>query len=247
MSGSDDVSWVEPGKLRVALFLPQYSEDEKTGGLRGVGMGFVAIEVARTLAARLGVELDLVTFPNPAKAVDAIVSGICDLAFLGIEPLRAAQVDFSPALIQFDYSCLVPAHSAIVSPAELDCPDVRISVVRNHASTIALTRLITHATLIGSDLPEDAFKMLQDGNADAMAAPRDHLDLYSRKLPGSRVLPEGYGTNNVGIALQKRQPGRHRMISDFVDDAKSSQLIATIIQRGGLHDFRVPPGKAANA
>jgi len=44
---------VQAGKIRVAVFLPQYSKDPKNGALRGIGMGFVAIEMGRALAARL--------------------------------------------------------------------------------------------------------------------------------------------------------------------------------------------------
>ena len=48
---------VQAGKLRLAIFLPQYTKDPRTGALRGIGMGFVAIELGRVLAARLGIEL----------------------------------------------------------------------------------------------------------------------------------------------------------------------------------------------
>ena len=47
---------VQAGKIRLALFLPQYTKNPVTGELRGVGTGFLAIELARALAARLGLE-----------------------------------------------------------------------------------------------------------------------------------------------------------------------------------------------
>ncbi len=46
---------VQSGKLRVGLFLPQYAKDPASGELRGVGAHIVSLEVARALAARLGV------------------------------------------------------------------------------------------------------------------------------------------------------------------------------------------------
>ncbi len=65
------------------------------------------------------------------------------------------------------------------------------------------------------------------------------------QLPGSRVLEEGYGINNAGIAIKKGQAGRLAYIREFVEEAKASGVIADIIERGRLRGFRVAP--AANA
>jgi polar amino acid transport system substrate-binding protein len=232
---------VKSGRIRLALFLPQYAKDAATGEIRGLGVGYIAIEFARGLAERLRVEMTIVEHPTPLKALDCIKSGACDLAFLGIEPSRVAEIDFSPPAIQFDYTFLVPAASSLDRVASADRRGRRIAVVRNHASTFALTRIVKHAELIGSDLPDAAFELLRDGNADAFAAPREVLDDYSVKLPGSRVLDDSYGINNVGIALRKGQAGRLAFISEFAEDAKASGLLERIITRGGLHGFRIAP------
>jgi hypothetical protein len=44
---------VQAGKIRVALFPPQYAEDPATGELRPFGAGIVSMELARGLARRL--------------------------------------------------------------------------------------------------------------------------------------------------------------------------------------------------
>ena len=50
--------------------------------------------------------------------------------------------DFTPPVVQQDYTYLVPAGSSIKSAADADKPGVRIAVVRNHLSTLALSRRI---------------------------------------------------------------------------------------------------------
>src|SRR5271154_2569812 len=87
---------VQSGKIRTALFLPQYTKDAATGELRGLGTGFVAIEIARALAARLGVAMAVIEHPTPPKAAESLATGACDIAFLGIEPSRAAGPRPSP-------------------------------------------------------------------------------------------------------------------------------------------------------
>jgi polar amino acid transport system substrate-binding protein len=208
-------------------------------------MGFVALEFTRGVAARLGVQMTVVEHPTPPAAVASIKSGACDVAFLGIEPSRAAEVDFSPPVIQFDYSFLVPHGSPVRNFADADRPGLRIAVVRNHASTFALSRKVQHAELVGSELPEAAFELLRAGTVDALAAPREQLLDYSTRLPGSRVVEEAYGYNNVGIAIAKGRTERLAFIGESVEYAKATGLIERIIERGALPGFRVaPPGNA---
>ena len=195
----------------------------------------------RELAARLGVKLGIVEQPTPRAALDCIKAGGCEFAFLGIEPSRAAEIDFTPAVFQFDYSFLVPAGSSLRQFADVDRAGIRVAVVRNHASTMALTRLVKHAELVGFDLPDDTFNALRGGNAEAFAAPRQILVEYSEKLPGSRVLDEGYGVNRVGMAVAKHRPGLFSYLAEFVEDAKASGLIVRFIAQAGLRGFQVTP------
>ena len=230
---------VQAGVIRLALFLPQYTKDAATGAVRGLGPGVVMLDIARELAARLGAKLLIVEQPTPRAALDCIKAGGCEFAFLGIEPSRAAEIDFTPAVFQFDYSFLVPAGSALRHFADVDRAGIRIAVVRNHASTMALTRMVKHAELVGFDLPDDTFTALRDGKADAFAAPRQILVEYSERLPGSRVLDQGYGVNRVGIAVAKHRQGLLSYLAEYVEDVKASGLIERLIAEAGLRGFAV--------
>jgi polar amino acid transport system substrate-binding protein len=227
------------GVVRLSMFLPQYARDAATGALRGLGPGVVMLKIAHALAGRAGAKLAVVELPTPKSALDCVKEGGCEFAFLGIEASRAAEINFTPAVFQFDYSFLVPAGSSLRNFAAVDRTGTRVTVVRNHASTMALTRLVKHAELIGFDLPDDSFAALASGKAEAFAAPRPILVDYAEKLPGSRVLEEGYGINRVGIAVAKQRAGVLSFCSDFVDEAKADGLIARLIAEAGLHGFEV--------
>ncbi len=239
MTNSRVADLVQTGAVRLAMFLPQYAKDTATGALRGLGPGAVMLEIARALAARLPAKLLIVEQPTPRAALDCIKAGGCEFAFLGIEPSRAAEIDFTPAVFQFDYSFLVPAAASWGHFADVDRAGMRISVVRNHASTMALTRMVKHAELVGFDLPDDAFAALALGHAEAFAAPRPILVDYAEKLPGSSVLDEGYGVNRVGMAVAKHRQGLLSCLTEFVDEAKASGLIGRLIADAGLRGFAV--------
>ena len=135
---------VHAGKLRAALFLPQFTQNPQTGEIRG---DVHLVELARALASRIGVELVLVDYPTPTAAVRGLNSGSCDVAFLGIDQSRAAEVAFSPPFVELDYTYLVPPGSSIRNIADADRPGIRIAAVSNHASTLALKRILKQATL----------------------------------------------------------------------------------------------------
>jgi extracellular solute-binding protein (family 3) len=151
---------VRSGTLRVALFPPQVRKDPVTGESR---RGAIFMELARGLAARLGVDLQLIEYRTPVEAIDGLNGGACDLAFLATDPARAADVDFSPPLSQLDFTYLVPAGSPIVTVADADRPGVRIAIVRNHGSALALGRVVKHAQLVSAEVPEAAFDLLRTG------------------------------------------------------------------------------------
>jgi polar amino acid transport system substrate-binding protein len=237
---------VQSGKIRLGLFLPQYVNDPASGALRGIGTGVIAIEIALALAARLDIEASLIALPTPTKAVEALKHGGCDVAFLGIEPTRAAEVDFTSAVFEFDYTYLVPANSTIRGCADAERPGVRVAIVSSHASALALRRGASQAELIGSELPDAALALLVAGKADAFALPREQLLDYSAKLPGSRVLDDSYGINRVAIAVQKGRLGWRAFFSEFIEEAKASGLIARIIACGALRGFQVAAPATAN-
>ena len=234
---------VRVGKLRVALFVPQHTKDPVTGELRG---NPVYMEIARALATRLGVEVQLLGYPTPPMVVECLKAGTCDVAFMGINPSRAAEVGFTPALVIFPFTYLVPAGSSIRSVADADQPGVRIAVVRDHESTLALSRMLKQAKLVYAETDDPTFELLRTGHADAMASTLHGLLRYSTRLPGSRVLEDRYGANLLAIAVPKHQAGRLAYISEFIEEAKASGLVQRAIDRAGFHWYRVAPPREPN-
>src|SRR5262245_10008141 len=229
---------VRIGKLRVGLFLPQYTKDPATGEIEGV---VYLVETARALAARLGVKVQLVEYPTPTKAMEGLNAGACDVAFMGAESSRAGEIGFSPTIFELDYTYLVPAGSSIRRIADADRPGIRIAVVRNHASTLTLSRVVKHAELVYADTPGPTFDLLRTGRADVFASVGFVLQGFSTQLPGSRVLEERYGVNHMAMAVAKGRDGWLAYVSEFVEEAKASGLAQRAVERSGLRGLHVAP------
>ena len=131
---------VQAGKIRIALYLPMYTQGRRTGEIRGGADGGAVIEIARALGTRIGIEVRLIGYATPHVALDGLKAGECDMILMGVDPVRAVDVDFSPPVVQFDYTCLVAAASPIHCFAEADQPVIRIAAVRNHASTLTVSQ-----------------------------------------------------------------------------------------------------------
>jgi len=230
---------VQAGKIRIALYLPMYTRDPSTGEIQGGADGGAVIEIARALGARIGIEVRLIGYATPHVAMDGLKAGECDMILMGIDPIRAFDVDFSPPVVQFDYTCLVTATSPIRCFADADRPGIRIAAVRNHASTLTVSRMLKHAELVYAETPEATFELLRSGSADVFASTRFALLKYSAKQPGFRVLEDRYGANLLAVAVPKGHARRLAYVSEFIEEAKASGLVQKTIDRAGPHGVAV--------
>jgi polar amino acid transport system substrate-binding protein len=219
---------VRAGRVRVALFPPMYTKDLATGEVGGMAM-----DLTRALAARLGIEALPVEYATPGDVVEGLNAGTCDVAFLVIDPVRAAAVDFSPPYVERDFTYLVPTNSSIGSAMDADQSGVRIAVVRTHASTLALSHVVKHAALVQAESLDAAFDMLRSREVDLLASARQDLLKYSIQLPGSRVLKDRYGSSVAAVAVPKGHAGWLAYISEFIAEAKASGLVQRAIERAG--------------
>jgi polar amino acid transport system substrate-binding protein len=218
---------VQAGRMRVGLFPPQYVRDAATGALTGVW-----VDIARALGERVGVAVVVVENPTPAAAVDALDAARCDVASLGYDSSRAGRVGgFTPPFMRVDYTFMLPAGSPIGRIAEADRPGLRIAAVRDHASTLALGRMLRRAEQVTVDTAAEAFELLRNGRADAWASVRPALLDYAGCWSGARVLDDDYGANHPALVVAKGQAARLAYISEFVEYAKASGLVQQAIAR----------------
>ena len=206
------------------------------------------MELVRALAARIGVKLVPVEYPRPGAVIDGLRSNAWDVSVLLIDPVRAEQVDFSNPHLQSDLTYLVGAGSTLQSVADADQPAVRIAVARGDTSDLVLTRALKRAELVRLDSIAAAVELLRTGGAHAVALNRPSLIAESAKIPGSRVLSDGFGEISYAVAEPKGQAGRLAYINEFIEDAKASGLVNRIIETLAMQGVRVaPPGSLSKA
>src|SRR5215510_10912739 len=145
------------GRLRAAINFGNpvlAQKDPATGEPRGVSG-----ELARELAHRLGVAITFVPFETAGKVVDA--SGSWDVAFLAIDPVRAAGIDFTAPYVVIEGTYMVPDNSPWRTIQDVDRDGVRVAVGRGSAYDLYLTRALKHAKLVREPSSAEALALFR--------------------------------------------------------------------------------------
>jgi polar amino acid transport system substrate-binding protein len=235
---------VRAGELRVGLglgVLMQAVKDPNTGELRGV-----ALEIARALAARIGVRLVNIEYVRPGTVIEGLRTSAWDVSFLSVDPSRMEQADFSHAILLSDFTYLVAPGSTIRRVADADQTGVRIAVPRGDVADLYLSRELKRAELVRADTHLAAVDLLQSGGADAKASPRFTLVIEASGVPGSRILDDGFADVSFAAVVPRGHAARLSYINEFVEDAKSSGLVKRLTESLGLQGVKVAPAEKLN-
>ena len=233
------VSQLAPtGTLRVGLNMSNFlltATDAATGKPKGL-----AADLGHELGKRLGVPVELVPYPNPGALGDAAKSGAWDVGFLGAEPQRAKEIDFTAAYVEIEATYLVPAGSPIKTIAEVDRPGVRIAISGRSAYDLYLTRELKHAELV-RERGDDVLKRFVSDKLDAMAGLKPGLVKNQATLPGSRILDGKFTAVQQAVGTAKANVEAAAFLADFVEKAKKSGTVQSFIDRHKVKGLSVAP------
>ena len=71
----------------------------------------ITVDIARELARRADLPLELVPFDTALAAFSELASGALDIGFIAIEPKRAAELEFTAPYVIIEGTYLVPVGS----------------------------------------------------------------------------------------------------------------------------------------
>jgi len=204
----------------------------------------VAPDLALELGRRVELPVALVRFETAGAMADAAARGAWDVAFLGAEPQRAGEIDFSPAYLEIPVTCLVPAGSPIASLADLDRDGVRIAVAEKSAYDLYLSRNLRHARLVRARGIDASYGLFVAERLEALGGLRPKLLDEVKKLPGARVLDGQLTAVQQSVGVPKGRDAAARYLRGFVEQIKASGLVAAAIARNGVEGVSVAPPTA---
>ena len=194
----------------------------------------VSPDMARAVAERLGVPLKLVAFKTPGELADAAVEDLWDIGNIGAEPERAKTIAFTPAYVEIEATYLVPAESPIQSIDEVDRDGVRIAVSARSAYELWLSDNIRHAELVLAQGIDASINTFVEQKLEALAGLRPRLVDDVKKLPGARILDGKFTAVQQAIGTRPDREAGAAFLRDFVEEAKASGFVASLIDKHGV-------------
>jgi len=227
------------GKLRVGI---NYGNPVFTAKGSGTGEGSgIAVDLARELGRQLSVAVDLVSYSSGGQLTAGLAAGGWDVAILAFEQERTNAIQFSAPFAETDATYLVHAASPLRTAADVDQKGVRIAVSSKGGNDLFLTRTLKNATLIHASSPEAAFRLFVAENLDAYANLKPGLLDNVDQLPGSRVVEGRYAVIGYAAGVPKGRDAGAKYLSEFIEHAKASGLIARLIEKSGIRGLAVAP------
>jgi polar amino acid transport system substrate-binding protein len=226
------------GVLRVAINVGNgvLAQRSAKGELTGV-----SIILTRLLAERLKVPIALIPFETAVAAFNALDKGVLDMAFLAIEPERAAKIDFSPPYVSIDGTYLVRTDAPFQAVSDLDKSGVRIAVARGAAYDLFLTRALKQAELVRAPTSAASVDMFISDRLEAAAGVRQYLVERATGNAGLRVLKDRFTNIEQAIAIPQGRRAGLAYVSVFIEQMKASGKVREALDVTGQTSAAVAP------
>jgi len=228
------------GTLRAAINLGNpilATRDAVTGEPRGV-----SVDLALELGSRLGVPVELVLYSAAGKVVEGISAKAWDIGFFAIDPVRAGDIDFTPAYVVIEGAYLVSQDSAISRNEEVDRDGVRVVVGRGSAYDLYLTRELKKARILRAETSPAVTDMMVASRIEVAAGVKQQLQADARRLPGLRLLDGRFMVIHQAMAVPKgRDAAALAYANQFVQEMKASGFVARALQRHAIDGAAVAP------
>ncbi len=233
-------SFAPTGTLRVGINLGNpllASEDASTKKLSGV-----TIDIANEIGKRINLPVQLTPFKTASATVDGIKSGDIDLVFVAIDPVRGADISYTPAYIQIEGAYMVKASSSLKSNEEVDVLGTEIVVGKGSAYDLYLTREIKHATLLRATSSQAVVDDFMSGKGGVAAGVKQQLESDAKRYEGLRMLPGRFMVINQAIGVPKARSGFENTtayLSEVIAQLKQSGFVADAMQRHHIQGAKV--------
>lgn len=225
-----------PGKLRAAINFgnPILATRGPDGEARGV-----SVDLAREAARRLGLQVELVLFNSAGDVVEAVRARHVDLAFVAIDPVRAADMAYTAPYVIIEGAYLVRSSSPMQRNEDVDRAGVRVVVGRGSAYDLYLARELKAATLAhapSSPLVTDVF-LAQ--NLEVAAGVKQQLEADAKRVGGVRLLPGRFMVIEQAMAVPRGRTAAQAWLSMFIEEMKATGFVAAALKRRGIEGAAV--------
>jgi polar amino acid transport system substrate-binding protein len=202
----------------------------------------VSVDLAQTLAVRLGLKIEFVVFDAAGKSVEAVRNEQADIGFFAIDPLRGEGIAFTAPYVLIEGSYMVATKSPIQSNEEVDRPGIRVTVGKGSAYDLYLTRELKQAEIVRAPTSPTVVDVFVEQQLEVAAGVRQQLQADLLRFPEHRLLPGRFMVIQQAMGIPKTRGEEAAVyLAQFVEKMKASGFVADALKRHGIQGASVAP------
>lgn len=206
----------------------------------------VSVDLAREAARRLDLPLQLVAFGSAGAVVEAVKANQVDLAFVAIDPVRAADTEYTAPYVIIEGAYLVRDGSPLTRNEEVDRPGTRVAVGRGSAYDLFLTRELRAATLVRAPTSPAVIDLFLADRLDVAAGVRQQLESDATRVGGVRMLPGRFMVIEQAIGVPRGRLAAQAWLAGFIEQMKASGFVTEALKRHGIEGAAVAPVRSVS-
>jgi polar amino acid transport system substrate-binding protein len=228
------------GKIKASINLGNpilANKDPQSGLPTGV-----SVDLAKALAKKLGLELELVVFDSAGESVQAVKEERADFGFFAVDPVRGEGIAFTDPYVLIEGSYLVRHDSPLHANEEVDKEGIRVTVGKGSAYDLFLTRELKHATLVRSPTSPTVVDYFMDNQIEVAAGVKQQLEFDQKRFNNLRLLPGRFMVIQQAMGIPKsRSAQAHQYLIEFVKEMKSSGMVVQSLKNHQIEGASVAP------
>jgi polar amino acid transport system substrate-binding protein len=228
------------GKLRVAINLgnAMLAQKDAAGQPKGI-----TPDLARELGRRAGLAVELVPFEAAGKSFEALKAGAVDVVFIAIEPVRAAETEFTAPYVNIEGGYMVTKDSPLKTIADVDRTGIRVAVGLASAYDLFLTRTVKNAEIVRAHTGGGSamIELFHAQKLDVVAGVKPGLVEYANTNPGVRVMDGRFMVIEQAMGVAKGRTAAVRYLRGFIEEMKANGFVADALKRSNQTDAEVAP------
>ena len=183
-------------------------------------------------------------FNSAGNVVEAIKAGQVDLAFVAIDPVRAADMDYTAPYVVIEGAYLVRQGSALQRNDEVDRPGTRVVVGRGSAYDLFLSRQLKAASLVRAPTSPAVTDLFMAQNLEVAAGVKQQLEADAARVPGLRLLPGRFMVIEQSMGVPKGRLAAQAWLSGYIEEMKATGFVADALKRHAIQGAAVAPARA---
>ena len=206
--------------------------------------GRVRSQGSAPAARRLGLPIELVRFNSAGNVVEAVKAQQVDLAFVAIDPVRAADTEYTAPYVIIEGAYLVRNDSPLQRNEDVDRAGTGVAVGRGSAYDLYLTRELKLATLVRAPTSPAVTDLFIAQSLEVAAGVRQQLEADAKRASAIRLLPGRFMVIEQAMGVPKGRTAAQAWLSVFIEEKEASGFVADALERHGIEGAAVAPPHA---